>query len=129
MDTFTGKKIFWVEDDTFLSDLIVKKFATSNAQLHHFKSGADLLSELTKEKPDVIVTDILMPNMDGFELLERLKANPETASIPVVLLSNMGQQAEMEKAEKLGATKFLVKASLSLDEVAKEISGCFNNIC
>jgi two-component system, OmpR family, alkaline phosphatase synthesis response regulator PhoP len=129
MDTLSGKKIYWVEDDTFLSGLIVKKFKDSNVVLRHFKSGEDLFSEIARERPDVVVTDILMPAMDGFEILRKLKVNPDTASIPVVLLSNLGQQSEMEQALRLGATKFLVKASLSLDEVVKEISGCFNNIC
>lgn len=116
-----GLKILWVEDDKFLSDLIARKFSAEGAILFHAMKGEDALKILETELPDVITLDILLPGINGFEILQKVKANPKTKNVPVVLLSNLGQKEEVDKGIKLGAAKFLIKATVTLDEIIAEI--------
>lgn len=116
-----GKKVMWVEDDKFLSDIIARKIVSEGCQLIHSTTGEEALKLVGDTMPDVIVLDILLSGIDGFEILSRLKANPKVKDIPVILLSNLGQKSDVEKGEKLGAEKFLVKATMTLDEIVEEI--------
>ncbi len=116
-----GKKIMWVEDDKFLSDIIARKLGTLGCKLLHATDGEEALKTAEKELPDVILLDILLSGIDGFEILKRLKENPKTRAIPVIMLSNLGQKEDVEKGKKLGAVRFLVKAMVTLDEIVAEI--------
>ena len=116
-----GKKILWVEDDSFLSDIISRKLSTENCILVHAKDAESALTLLETEVPDIILLDILLPGMNGFELLEKFKANPKVKDVPVIMLSNLGQESDKEKGKSLGADRFLVKATLTLDEIIKEM--------
>ncbi|MDP3661649.1 MAG: response regulator [bacterium] len=116
-----GKKVLWVEDDTFLSDLIARKLSTQECTMAHAIDGEEALALAASEHPDVILLDILLPGVDGYEVLKRLKANPQTKSIPVILLSNLGQSDDVEKGKTLGAARFLIKATVTLDEIVAEI--------
>lgn len=118
----SGRKIMWVEDDVFLSDIITRKFQNENCKLIHLTEGESAVTTAKEEKPDIILLDVLLAGMSGYDILEALKKDPETSSIPVVLLSNLGQQSDKEKGEKLGAIKFIVKAMTTLDEIISEIA-------
>jgi len=117
-----GKKIMWVEDDSFLSDIIARKLSTEKCTLVHAKDAESALSQIETEMPDIILLDILLPGINGYELLEKIKAIPKVKDIPVILLSNLGQESDMEKGKSLGAQRFLVKASLTLDEIIDNMS-------
>jgi len=116
-----GKKVMWVEDDSFLSDIIARKLSAEKCLLVHTKNAEEALPLVGTEMPDVIMLDVLLPGMNGFELLTKLKSDPKTKSIPVILLSNLGQESDVEKGKSLGADRFLVKATLKLDEVIGQI--------
>ncbi len=116
-----GKKIMWVEDDKFLSDIISRKFSREKCALIYTTNGEDAIGLAEKELPDIILLDILLPGIDGFEVLSRLKANEKTKHIPVILLSNLGEKTDIEKGRNLGATCFLVKAAVTLDEIISEV--------
>src|SRR3989344_2797587 len=116
-----GKKIMWVEDDDFLSDIIARKLATEKCILVHAKDAEKGLTLVETEMPDVILLDILLPGINGFEFLEKLKANAKVKDIPVILLSNLGQASDVEKGKQLGANRFLIKATLKLDEIIDQI--------
>lgn len=116
-----GKKIMWVEDDVFLGDIIARKLSAEGCILVRVQDAEQALSLVESEIPDIILLDILLPGLNGFELLEQLKANQKIKHIPVVLLSNLGQKSDIERGKSLGASRFLVKASLKLDEVIEEI--------
>lgn len=116
-----GKKIMWVEDDKFLSDIIARKLSTQGCILFHATEGEEALRMLQKERPDLVLLDILLSGIDGFEILERIKSNEGTKHTPVILLSNLGQKADIEKGRTLGAARFLVKATVTLDEIIEEI--------
>lgn len=117
----SGKKILWVEDDKFLSDIIARKLTHEKCVLVHAVEGEEALRLALSEQPDIILLDILLPGIDGFEILTRLKSDPKTKAIPVILLSNLGQKSDMEKGRDLGANRFLIKATVTLDEIVSEI--------
>ncbi len=119
--TLKGKKIMWVEDDAFLSDLIAQKLLSSGATLLHAVDGEAAAKILEREKPDLILLDILLPGIDGYEVLKKIKANSAQKDIPVILLSNLGQREEVEKGKLFGAARFLIKATVTLDEIMQEI--------
>jgi len=121
MSKLAGKKIVWVEDDKFLVSLIEKRMPETGAKLVIEGDGAKAFDTVKGEMPDIVVLDILMKNLDGFEILKRLKADATTRPIPVLVLSNLGQKEEIEKAKDLGAVKFVVKASIGLDGIIPEI--------
>lgn len=116
-----GKKIMWVEDDKFLSDIIARKLSREKCTLIHASAGEEAIALTEKEQPNIIMLDILLPGIDGFEILSRLKANPKTKEIPVILLSNLGQKTDLDKGRELGAVRFLIKATVTLDEIIGEI--------
>lgn len=117
----SGQKIMWVEDDKFLSDIIARKLSMQGCTLLHATEGEAALRMLEKEMPDLILLDILLSGIDGFEILKRIKANGKTKGIPVILLSNLGQREDIEKGKSLGAARFLIKATVTLDEIVDEI--------
>ncbi len=120
-NNLNGIKIVWVEDDKFLVSLIQKRMEGTSAQLIQVTDGAVAYEKVKEVKPNVVVLDLLMPNVDGFEILRKIKGDPETKAIPVLVLSNLGQKEEIEKAHDLGATKFVVKATIGLDGIIPEI--------
>ncbi len=117
----SGKKILWVEDDKFLSDVVTRKLSTEGCKLSHATSGEEAFASVEQERPDIILLDILLSGMDGFEILKKLKENDKVKDVPVILLSNLGQKSDIDKGKELGAEKFLIKASMNLDEIVMEI--------
>ena len=117
----SGRKIMWVEDDKFLSDIIARKLSLQGCALVHATEGEEALKLLQSENPDLILLDILLSGIDGFEILKRIKENPKTKHIPIILLSNLGQKSDVDKGKALGAARFLIKASVTLDEIVEEI--------
>ena len=114
--------IMWVEDDMLLSDMISKKCSINKCELLHAVDANQAFDLLSKNHPDVIILDILLPGKNGFEILDEIKKNEKTKDIPVVILSNFGQKEEIEKGLSLGAEKYLVKATLTLDEILAQVN-------
>ncbi|KKU97150.1 MAG: Response regulator receiver, CheY-like protein [Parcubacteria group bacterium GW2011_GWC2_48_17] len=123
-----GKKIMWVEDDKFLSEIIARKLVQHGCVLFHAAEGVEAFRIFGKEKPDLILLDILLSGMDGFEILKRIKEDEKTKHIPVILLSNLGQKEDIEKGKSLGAARFLVKAMVTLDEIIEEINAVLKEV-
>ena len=116
-----GASVLIIEDDKFLRDLIIQKlkkegFETSEAM--DGESGAKLAQD---EHPDLVLLDLILPGLDGFEVLKRLKQNAGTASIPVIILSNLGQKEDMDRAKGSGAEDFMVKAHFTPGEIVSKI--------
>lgn len=111
--------VLFVEDDPLLSDLVARKFGIEKIGMEYAATGEEALTALAKEKkPDLVLLDIRLPGIDGFEVLEKIKADESTKHIPVVIFSNFGEASDIERAKKLGADKFIVKVSLTLEQVA-----------
>lgn len=115
-----NSKVHIVEDDAFISSLLVKKFENVGATVSTSGRGDTATADIKKAMPDIVLLDIMLPGADGFEVLQQLKADPDTKKIPVVMLSNLGDKANIEKAKKYGAANFLIKATLSVDEIVNE---------
>ena len=115
------QKILWVEDDNFLNDLIATKLSKLHYQLTLAKSAEETYSKIASDRPNVIILDMVLPGEDGFQILEKLKANPEWKDIPVIVFSNLFQRSDIDKAKALGAVKYFIKATLSIDKMVKEI--------
>ncbi|MDQ3015092.1 MAG: response regulator [bacterium] len=126
METQTAqhkKKVLIVEDDAFLQSLLSQKLLSKGYVLLTSREGIKAIEIAKAEQPDIILLDILLPGMNGFDVLEELKGNEATKHINVIMLSNLGQQTDIEKALKLGASQFLVKANTTPDEVIRKIEG------
>jgi DNA-binding response OmpR family regulator len=117
-----NKKILWVEDDTFIGDILSKKFSAYNCRISLFTNGDGALKYLDTEKPDIIILDLLLPGMSGFDILKKIRDNHTLDKVPVVVLSNSDQPADINKARAMGIQKFLVKAAVSLDDIIKVVA-------
>ncbi len=116
-----GKKVMWVEDDKFLNDILTRKLSATKCTPLHASEGEEALALIAKEMPDIVMLDVILSGMDGFEILRRIKADPKSKNIPVILLSNLGQESDIQKGKDLGAEKFLVKATVTPSEIIEEI--------
>lgn len=116
-----AKIIAVVEDDKFLRELISQKLIKEGYEVFGAVDGEEGLQIVKSKKPDLILLDLILPGMDGFEVLENLKKDPETSPIPVIVLSNLDQKEDMEKIFKLGAADFLIKARSTPGEVVDKV--------
>lgn len=115
------KKILSIEDDAFLLTLISTKLDEVGFKTLTASSGSEGIEKAQKEQPHLILLDIMLPDMGGFEILEQLKNDPLTQSIPVIILSNLGGRDEIEKATRLGAASYLIKSNILPNEIAEMI--------
>ena len=122
LENISDKRIFIVEDDRFLREIAVQKLQAEGFVVTSAISGKDAFDYLNiNPRPDVILLDLILPGMSGFELLGKIKQNDSLKNIPVIILSNLGQEEDIEKAKKLGAVDYLVKAHFSFAEIIKKI--------
>ena len=117
-----GKKVLWAEDDKLLSKILSKKIEASGFTLLKANNGEETFKFLETEVPDIIVLDILLPKMSGLDILQKIKTDDKFRNIPSIMLSNLNKQSDIDKAKVLGANKFMVKATVSLDEIISEIN-------
>lgn len=118
----TKKKILIIEDDKFLIKLIVDALDHRQFEVISAPEAREGSSKALTEQPDLIVLDVLLPEEDGFQCLENLKEHPKTKHIPVIILSNLGQDEEIRRGIKLGAVDYLVKANFSIQEIVETIT-------
>jgi len=114
-------KVLLVEDDNSLLDMYRLKFQEDGFEIISAQDGLAALEVVSKELPAMILLDIMMPKMDGFAVLTELKKSEKTKSIPVLMLSNLGQKADIEKGQALGATDYIVKASMTPSQIVEKI--------
>jgi len=117
----TPIKVLVAEDDKFLMKVYETKLSKEGFEFIPASDGAMAISKIESEKPNIILLDLIMPNKNGFEVLETIKANPELKDIPVLILSNLGQESDIEKGIALGAVDFIVKSNMSIQEVVDKI--------
>jgi len=116
-----NKKILLVEDDKFLSEMYVNKLAASGFEVELASDGREAMTKAGEAKPDLILLDIVLPKMDGFEVLQALKQDETLRSVPVIVLTNLGQKEEVEKGLKLGANDYIIKAHFTPTEVVAKV--------
>jgi CheY-like chemotaxis protein len=116
----TKQHILLVEDDGFLASIYAQKLELEGYDVSLATNGEDGLRLARKDVPDLILLDLVMPKLDGFQTLEQLKADPVTAKVPVMILTNLGQQEDVERCRALGAVGYVIKAhSLPVETIAR----------
>lgn len=114
-------QVLIVEDDTFLSGMYVTKLELEGIDVELASDGQQAINVVQKRRPDVILLDVVMPKMSGFDVLSWLKKTKETKDIPVILLTNLGEKEDVQKGLKLGAVDYLIKAHFLPSEVVEKI--------
>lgn len=115
------KKILFVEDETAIQKTLGESLRNKGYDVQSALDGEIALKLVKNEKPDLILLDILLPKKNGLEVLEELRKDKSTKDIPVIILTNLENIGEVERAIELGATTYLVKANYSLDEVIEKV--------
>lgn len=113
------KKILVVEDDRFLSLVLKGKLEKEGFLVLQAYDGEEGLQMIKKELPDLVMLDLIMPKVSGFELLEKISIDPQLSQIPVVVASNLGQESDIAKAKSLGVLEYYVKVKTSVDDLVK----------
>lgn len=116
-------KILIIEDDDFLRSLAVTKLEKEGFAVAMAANGQDGLAAAQTTTPDLIILDLMLPIMSGFDVLKSLKGAEATKSIKVIVFSNLGEESDIKTCLDLGASDYLVKANFTLDELVEKIKG------
>ena len=116
-----AKKILLVEDEEIIYSLLKKKLNQQGYEVSIATDGKEGLEKIEREKPDLVLLDIIMPKMGGFEVMEEMKKKEELKDIPVIVISNSGQPVELDKARSLGAKDWLIKTEFDPQEVIEKV--------
>lgn len=116
-------KILIIEDDSYISDMYRIKLENSGYEVIIASDGIEGFKALEKQKPNVILLDIVMPKMDGFNVLKMIKNDSNYKNIPVILLTNLGQEENVKRGFELGAASYIIKAHFTPSEVVEKIKG------
>lgn len=115
------KTILLVEDDAFVSDIYQTKLGQSGYEVQVAENGLEAMKFAGKKAPDLVLLDIVMPYMDGIEVLRKLKEKEEWKSIPVILLTNLSEKEKVEEGLSLGASDYLIKSHFTPSEVVEKV--------
>ncbi len=122
-----NKKILLVEDDAFVSDIYQTKLGQVGFDVTSAENGVEAVKRLEENLPDLILLDIVMPYMDGMEVLKKLKENEKWKDIPVVLLTNLSEKEKVEEGVRMGANDYLIKSHFTPSEVVTKVKALLNN--
>lgn len=114
-------RILIIEDDTFFQNFYQTKLEEKGFQIYIASNGNEGLSKIYSLKPDLIILDLIMPEKDGFEVLQVLSQNTDFKKIPVLVFSTLGQESDVQKAKQLGASDYVNKSFLDLDKLISKI--------
>ena len=120
------KKILIIEDDSILQEALLEFLTAEGFETISALDGEEGVKIGKEKKPDLILLDIVLPKMDGYEVLKAMKADESTKKIPIILLTNLGSLNDVQKALDLGATTYLIKADYKLEEVTRKIKEVLN---
>ena len=115
------QKILMIEEDRFLRKIYKNKLSKENFEFIEATNGEEGLNKVISEKPDIVLLDLILARKSGFDVLMDIKRNKKTKKIPVIILSNLGQESDIEKAYSLGAKEYLIKTEISLFDVVEKI--------
>lgn len=113
--------ILIIEDDEFLAKMMARVFEENGLTCELASSGKEGLKKATSVNPRLIILDIILPDLDGFSILSKIKSFPATKRIPVIIISNLGQEEDVQQGLKLGAKDYIVKSDLSIDAVVAKV--------
>ena len=116
-----AKKILLIEDEEIMIDLLQRKLAGEGYEVSVARDGDEGLKAMREIRPDLILLDIIMPKMGGFEVMEEMNKDSELKQISVIVISNSGQPVELDRAQKLGAKDWLIKTEFDPQEVIEKV--------
>ncbi|MFH1662157.1 MAG: response regulator [Candidatus Falkowbacteria bacterium] len=114
-------KVLIVEDEATISELYKTKLEAGGFEVFVANNGADGLKIAKEKKPHIVILDVILPQLDGFSVLEEIKKDSSTKKIPVIMLTNLGTDEDKEKGKKMGAQDYLVKSNLTPAQVEEVI--------
>jgi CheY-like chemotaxis protein len=114
-------KVLLVEDDNNLREIFEMRLQAEGYDTATASDGEEALASAIKEKPDLIIADVMMPKMSGFEMLENLRNSPDMAQTKVIMMTALGQAEDRERGEKLGVIKYLVKSQVTLEDFVRTV--------
>lgn len=115
------KKILIIEDDDFFRGLIAKKLLFEEFDVYMASNGEEGIAKVKEQKPDLVLLDMLLPSMDGFEVLEKIKTDPNTAQTPVIIASNLVEKEDVDRALKSGAVDYLIKSQYTPEMIIEKV--------
>lgn len=115
------KRVLIVEDDALLAQVLMDKFKKEEFAVINVTNGLDVKGKVLQFKPAIILLDLILPGLDGFEVLKLLKDNEQTKNIPVVVISNLGSESDVRSAKSLGADDYFIKANISLEDLLQKV--------
>lgn len=121
-------KILIVEDDPLIVKIYTTRLTADGYEVSSAENGEDGLKLAEQNPPDLVVLDIMMPRMDGFAVLGKLRANPQMKQIPIIVYSNLAQEEEIKRAKESGATEFVIKANVTPTEMVAKIKQYLGNL-
>lgn len=116
-----SNKILLVEDEPLLGNLLKQRLDKEGFEVILAHDGEEALARLRDTKPDLILLDIILPKISGFELLETLQADPQFEKAPVIIISNLGQESDVARGQSLGAIQYFIKAKVSIEELVEHV--------
>lgn len=122
-----SKKIVLADDEQFIARAYAQGLTQAGYEVHTANNGTDALEQVKTVLPDLVLLDLIMPGMSGFEVLKAIMDSNDLKNIPVMILSNLSQETDQEEVIKLGAKAFLVKSDISLEDVIKKVDEYFNS--
>jgi DNA-binding response OmpR family regulator len=121
LDTKQPGRILLVEDDDALATVYVSRLQAEGFEVRRVGNGEDALATAISYKPDLIVLDVMMPKVSGFDVLDILRNTPETANLKIIMLTALGQPSDQDRAKALGADDYLVKSQVVIADVIDRI--------
>jgi len=115
------KKVLVVEDDQFLANAYKLKLTKSGFEVTIAFDGVEALQSMRESVPDVVLLDLIMPNIDGFACLDEMQKHEKLRNIPVIVASNLGQKEDIDRAKALGAVDFIIKSNVSIEEIVQKV--------
>ncbi len=116
-----AKKILLVEDDVNLRDIYSARLQAESYTIITASDGEEALATAVREKPDLIILDVMMPKISGFDVLDILRSTPETKETKIILMTALSQDSDKKRGESLGANKYLIKSQVTLEDVVKTV--------
>lgn len=115
------KKVLVVEDDQFLVKAYEIKLKKEGIEVWVARDGNEAISFLEREKPNIVLLDLMLPGINGFDVLLAIRKNEKWKDVPVIILSNLGQDQDMQRGKELGASEYLVKANTKISDIVEKV--------
>lgn len=122
----TSKRILLVEDDDALASVYLVRLQAEGFDVRRVANGEDALAAAISYKPDLVLLDVMMPKVSGFDVLDILRNTPETANLKIIILTALSQEADKERAYSLGVDDYLVKSQVVITDVIERIKHLLN---